>query len=209
MKCLLASVIAISLAVIVGGIHSWAANAHRWHEPGPGVVIWCTYVFAGVLFVSLIIGAASSKRRRDFIVALILFGLLFIGATLFSRRAAASRRNAEIWEAIANGLSTDCEAVFTAYLSHPDLKRHGFIRIFPGSQEFDSLPSSIKTFGRVYVTIEDKPYRSDQPPNIGLCKNGFGGFHMGLRVFRTPPKIVASSQREPFTPTIDLWGDET
>ena len=67
-------------------------------------------------------------------------------------------------------------------------------------------PKSIRLFNPVYVTIEDHPFL---PRSIGLCKNGFGGFHMGLRVFHEDPGITESSDHVLVAPRIYLWIVET
>ena len=103
----------------------------------------------------------------------------------------------------------DCESVFASFRDHPQFKKDGYVRLFPGSKEYDAIPNSIRGFDPVYVTIEENPFGIDRPLNIGLCKNGFGGFHMGVRVFRDDPKIPASLNRERITPTIYLWVEET
>jgi hypothetical protein len=54
------------------------------------------------------------------------------------------------------------------------LEKDGYIRVHRDSEEFESLPASIRMFKPVYVTIEDHPFGSPTPANIGLCKNGFG-----------------------------------
>jgi len=132
-----------------------------------------------------------------------------VGTALISKNYAASLRSSEIAISIDKGLADDCETVLLAYRDDPEFKSDCYVRIFPGSQKFDSLPDSILAFNPVYVTIEENSFGTNQPLSIGLCKNGFGDFNMGIRVFQTAPDIPASLNRKPITPTIYLCVDET
>lgn len=83
----------------------------------------------------------------------------------------------EIQQSVDVGLYEDCMRL----LDNWPIKENTISRSTP---EYDRLPESIKMLKPVYVTKEviDLP---DVPPNIGICKNGFGGFCMGVRVFRS------------------------
>ena len=82
----------------------------------------------------------------------------------------------EIKTAVDAGLQGDCMKLLINWPVKND-------RIEDFDPEFSRLPSSIKMFAPAYVlnaNVDDK----NIPPNIGLCKNGFGGFAFGIRVFR-------------------------
>jgi hypothetical protein len=173
------------------------------------MVTIATCVVAVLLLTAVAVWTVSARQYKACVWLLPVVASLFFGTAFASNRCSASLRLSEIKDAIDRGLVVDCETVFRAYRDHPELKSDGYIRIFPGSQEFDSLPVSIQDFDPVYVTIEENPFGSNRPLNVGLCKNGFGGFHMGIRVFQTAPDIPASSHRKPITETIYLWIDKT
>lgn len=181
----------------------------RWHALYSWGVLAVLCAMAGVVAVILSIAAAKSVRRIPWVCALLTFGLLCVGTDCVSRRLAATYRDAEIANAIADGLVEDCESLFVTFRDHPDFEMDGHVRLFPGSDEFDALPNSIRRFEPVYVTIEENRVNGRLPLNVGLCKNGFGGFHMGVRVFRTTPNIRPSENRVRIAPKIYLWIDET
>ena len=171
--------------------------------------MWAIHALIGLVVLPLFVGVVISEHPRPFVGMLIVAGIVFGGAIYVSSRLADAYRHAEIASAIANGLKADCESLFSSFRDHPLLKQEGYIRLFPGSQEFEALPDSIRRFEPVYVTIEERPLGRDFAPNIGLCKNGFGGFHMGLRVFKDAPDIPESQNRKRVGPGIYLWLDET
>ncbi|MEZ6100416.1 MAG: hypothetical protein R3E01_15720 [Pirellulaceae bacterium] len=170
---------------------------------------FATYVVATVVLTAVSAAAVSNRHCRAYALLLLGMATTFIGTAFIANRHASSLRISEIARSIDDGLVADCDTVFSNYRHHPTLKRDGYIRILPGSEDFDLLPNSIKAFNPVYVTIEKKPFGTTQPLNIGLCKNGFSGFHMGIRVFQIAPGIPTSSNRQRITPTIYFWVEET
>lgn len=188
---------------------AYTSVAGRWHSIGAITAMLSIYAAAGGMFLCLTVGSVFSKHRSGFVVSTVSFGLLFGCAASFSRHFAELRRSDEISKAIENGLEIDCKKVIATYRRDSRLEKEGYVRLFPGSKEFDSLPRSIREFQPVYLTIEANPFGTALPLNVGLCKNGFGGFHMGVRVFDTDPKIPASWDRQRISATIYLWIDET
>jgi hypothetical protein len=83
----------------------------------------------------------------------------------------------EIQTSVDAGLREDCVKLLLNWPVKDD-------RIYNLDPEFSRLPSSIKIFAPVYV-INENIDDTNIPPNIGLCKNGFGGFALGIRVFRS------------------------
>ncbi len=195
---------AIALAIFMGCVQFWAAVAGRWNAPIPLMVTLGIYIAAAIVFLFLMIAMITSTKRSVFAWSSVLFALFIVGAAIFAHERAAAIRHSEISNAIDAGLATDCQSVVRDHRDHPELINDGYVRIFPGTPEFDSLPNSIREFDPVYVTIEKFP-----DLNVGLCKNGWGGFHMGVRVFADPPDVPASLRRQPITPTIYVWVDET
>ena len=81
----------------------------------------------------------------------------------------------EIKKAAQAGLQRDCVSLLHNWPTKDD-------RIYNPSPEFEKLPSSIKLLNPVYV-VNDSYRNENTPKNIGLCKNGFGGFSSGVRIF--------------------------
>ena len=80
----------------------------------------------------------------------------------------------EIDAAVQAGLKNDCMKLLSAWPVKDE-------RIDPSSPAFSRFPISIRMLAPAYV----ENYSFDSlPPNIGICKNGFGGFACGVRVFR-------------------------
>jgi len=116
----------------------------------------------------------------------------------------------EVWAAVDAGLREDCLNLLLNWPVKDD-------RIGDWGPEYSNLPASIKMLAPAYVlnaSMDD----TSLPPNIGICKNGFGGFAWGIRVFRSDQdaaRFVAVLQRtleigrdfrcERTTPGIYFW----
>ncbi len=199
----------ILMAVLLACCYARAAVAARWHSLTALMAMVAICAVAGSVVVVSIARVSWPERRRTYILSLASFAILFGGGVLFANRWARSVRTAEISAALASGLLEDCESVLAPYDDDPRLDKEGVIRLLRGSEEFESLPESVRGFDPVYVTIEKDSLGRGVPLNLGLCKNGFGGFHMGVRVFRDDPKIPTSRNRERIAPTVYLWIGET
>ena len=81
----------------------------------------------------------------------------------------------KIKTAVQAGLQEDCASLLRNWPTKDD-------RIYNPSPEFEKLPSSIRLLKPVYV-VNDSYRNENIPKNIGLCKNGFGGFSSGVRIF--------------------------
>jgi hypothetical protein len=82
----------------------------------------------------------------------------------------------EISKAVDAGLKNDCMKLLSAWPVKDE-------SIDPSTPAFSRLPVSVRMLAPVYV--ENEPLDSaGLPPNIGICKNGWGGFAYGVRVFR-------------------------
>ena len=201
--------VAIALSTAIGSVHFAASIAARWHSLEATAVMALSNGLAVIVGLAIAIASCLSKQHRFVTLPLTLFCLTFVTAVLVSRSVAAAQRDQEIAVLVRQGIVADCENVMSRHRQHSDLVREGYVRFLPGSKEFDALPDSIKAFQPVYVTIEENPFGSDLPLNVGLCKMGFGGFHMGVRVFRTDPRIKTSWDRKRYLPNVYLWIDET
>jgi hypothetical protein len=82
----------------------------------------------------------------------------------------------EIRAAADAGLREDCMQLLHNWPVKDD-------RIGDWDAAFTRLPHSITMLSPAYV-INERVDDSSVPPNIGICKNGFGGFAFGVRVFR-------------------------
>ncbi len=91
------------------------------------------------------------------------------------------RRHYEVQAAIDAGLHADCMQLMKNW-STKKTNRFFKDRIFSGDPEYAKLPASIRMLSPFYVT-KDWTDMPNWPTNIGLCKDGFGGFAMGVRVF--------------------------
>lgn len=204
------SIIVIGIAVLMVLLVSWWHDVGivgmRWHSILSLLNVFGAYLLAVTTASALTVTAVVSRNRWLPVVVLTVFCVIVV----FSFYASSVRANRmlrdEITACIAAGVEDDCRTVLDRYVDDPRLERDGYIRIFQDSDEYDSLPESIRAFTPVYVTIER---RDDMPLCVGLCKNGFGGFHMGLRVFRSDPQIEQSPDRERVGSSTYLWIDET
>jgi hypothetical protein len=82
----------------------------------------------------------------------------------------------EVRRAVAAGLRDDCEQLLRQWSFKDDI-------IFDSATEYAKLPPSIRMLTPVYV-VNDSLADTNTVPNLGLCKNGAGGFAGGIRVFR-------------------------
>ncbi len=210
MKQIIAPIITLFLATAVGGVHIWAEVEGRWHSLPLKFISIVSYLCCiAYILIPGLAAIAFKGYRRPLLASMLVAAGVFFTCTITAKPLAKWRRDAEIIKAVDQGLEQDCRTVILSYQDDPDFVEDGYVRIFPGTEAFDSLPSSIRTFVPDYVTIERDPFDLNQPPNVGLCKNGFGGFHMGVRVFEEPPEIPSGPGRQPITPTVYLWIDGT
>jgi len=86
-------------------------------------------------------------------------------------------RTHEVQKALDAGLREDCLKLLDKWPTNES-------RIIT-IEEYAKLPTSIKMLSPiVYVENNNIDYPS-LPPNVGICKNGWGGFAMGIRIFRS------------------------
>lgn len=86
-------------------------------------------------------------------------------------------RSREIKAAIDAGLQMDCVQLMSHWPVKGDM-------IQEKDPSFAALPRSLRILAPVYVTC-DRTEDANTPASVGLCKNGFGGFAAGVRVFRS------------------------
>jgi hypothetical protein len=173
---ILFSVTMIGLFFILG---AYGSVVSRWGAMFSGVfelllasLIW--FVWVGHLGFILLARDFKSMARWLLFLSLVLASF-FVGefASEFGRFARAR----EIQRAVDAGLREDCMQLLLRWLINGS-------EIDYSEPEYSKLPESIKMLEPCYVendSIED----TNLTPNIGICKNGFGGFAEGVRVFRS------------------------
>ena len=108
------------------------------------------------------------------LLAFVLGMCVFCIAVTISRPFMMIALERAVQPAVSAGLYKDCMQLLQNWPTSQD-------RIFSSDSNFDELPASIKMLEPEYVANS----MCGGPPNIGICKNGFGGFSKGIRVFRT------------------------
>jgi hypothetical protein len=167
------------------------------------------YGMAFTATVVLAIGVITSPRRLPWVVGLLVSCAAVAIAQYAANGIARASRKREVRKALDAGLERDCRITFAAYQADPRLEKDGYIRVFRDSNEFESLPASIRMLNPIYVTVEDHPFGSDMPANVGLCKNGFGGFAFGVRVFVDGENTPEEFSSEKITPTVYVCQGKT
>ena len=109
----------------------------------------------------------------------------------------------EVKVAVDAGLREDCLKLLQNWPIKAD-------RIENYSAEFLNLPSSIKMLAPAYVS-NDHLDDANIPPNIGLCKNGWGGFALGIRVFQSDEdaKSLKTGECLRVAPGVYIWWQDT
>jgi len=109
----------------------------------------------------------------------------------------------EIRAAMDSGLREDCLKLLQNWPVSGD-------RIYNYDSEFSKLPTSIKMLAPAYVSNEHLN-DANIPPNIGLCKNGWGGFAIGIRVFQSDEAAnkLKNGSRERVASGVFIWWHDT
>ena len=109
----------------------------------------------------------------------------------------------EIRTAINFGLREDCMKILHDWPGSGD-------RIYNYDLEFAKLPTSIRMLAPVYV-LNEHLNDASIPPYIGLCKNGWGGFAFGIRVFRNDEDAnkLKYGSHERIAPGVYIWWQDT
>jgi len=109
----------------------------------------------------------------------------------------------EIRAAMNAGLREDCLKLLANWPVGVD-------RIDNYDSDYLKLPSSIRMLAPVYV-LNDHLYDANIPPNIGLCKNGWGGFAFGIRVFQGDEDAskLKYGHLERVAPGVYIWSQDT
>jgi hypothetical protein len=143
-----------------------------------GIGIWITWVVH--------LGRISIRQARKHRAAIggftlffcVLFGafIVFIVVWLLSFGVGRAICVHEVQKAVDAGLRNDCLKLLKNWPTKDD-------RIYLSHSEFSTLAPSIRMLSPLYVK-NDYTDNTNVPPNIGICKNGFGGFVCGIRVFQ-------------------------
>ncbi|MFH0963120.1 MAG: hypothetical protein V2A58_03810 [Planctomycetota bacterium] len=177
--------------------------AARWDYLPLGYAAALALLLVWVVCFAFALGLTPAARSKQPLgVTIFLLGTAFvIAACVVAARLGESGRRWEIQRALDAGLRQDCLALFDNWPNAHDS------RIYYDYPEFQQLPASIRMLEPVYV-VKDDFY----PLNIGICKNGFGGFHMGIRVFQHDERVPGTGpqrRRERIAPNVYLWEDPT
>ena len=124
-------------------------------------------------------GRGKGARRRFYAgfsgaVAASLIAMALAAA--LGARIGKSLCDREVQQAVAAGLQDDCQKLLRLWAFKDDI-------VFDSTPEYPKLPASLRILTPVYV-VNDSLADTNTVPNIGLCKNGSGGFAGGIRVFR-------------------------
>jgi hypothetical protein len=201
--------VAASLIVLAVFCIVYAGFVDPWRNIGALFIAMAGYGLAMLGITVMVVSAIASSRRLPWIVG-ILLSCAAVGIAQYADNAIAQVfRESEVRKALDAGLENDCRILFAEYQADPRLEEGGYIRIFRNSDEFNTLPASIRMLHPIYVTIEAHRSGSGMPANIGLCKNGFGGFAFGVRVFVDGENVPETFWSQQITSTVYLWQEET
>jgi hypothetical protein len=198
---LVVGIVAVTAIVILGCLLV-AGPCNAWLSLLGVMLTAVAFGLALLLMTALAVGAIASKRRLPWIGGLLAVGAVLVLCQWVSSAIAQGIREQEVQSALAAGLEQDCRDTFVKYRDDPRLQQDGYLRFFPDSSEFSSLPASIRNFRPCYVTVEDHRQGS---PNVGLCKNGFGGFAFGVRVFMDADNIPETFWSKRMSRCAYLW----
>lgn len=176
----------ISAALVSASLVVWiyAMISSRW-ESFSSIPIFLTGTIIWVIWVIHLgwISIREARKHRTLIGFFIFFfGFLFAGfiAWVLARGVGLAVGKTlcvhEVRKAVDAGLRDDCLKLLQNWPTNDD-------RIGQLKPEFSNLAPSIRMLSPVYV-INDNIDNTNFPPSIGICKNGFGGFVCGVRVFQ-------------------------
>ncbi len=143
-----------------------------------GISIWIIWV----THLGWISVQEARKHRTQIGFFIFFFGFLFVGFIAFviawgvGLTAGRMLCVREVRRAVNAGLRNDCLKLLQNWPTKDD--RIGHLK-----PEYSDLAPSIRMLSPMYV-INDHIDNTNIPPNIGICKNGFGGFVCGVRVFQ-------------------------
>jgi len=174
--------LSLLLLVTYFGFTLVAGFRGRWNDPAVlvdriiSVILWLGWL---VHFWKCVFAwrQTSSKRVRPMFANLVVMLIGFIAvisAAKTSAGLAGKARLIEIQQAIDGGMYEDSLRLLKDW----PFKEQ---RVYSFDESFAKLPQSIKQLAPVFVEIEYGD--DDRPTNLGICKNGFGGFAAGIRIF--------------------------
>ena len=148
---------------------------------------------------------SKDKRRRIF-VKFVASVVLFCVLLLICSQLAKLVIKIEIQKSISMGLRNDSLQLVAAWPSKAD-------RVYITDKEYLSFPASIRALKPIYVS-NDKLTSTNLPVCVSLCKNGFGGFAAGIRVFETDADAqmvikITGDRTERIAQGVYLWWQGT
>lgn len=207
----LSCLISATLVFLFFALVADAAIESRWAAMFSGLGAMLLALVVLMVWVIQLIWLLSKRpsvlRIRVSLCIAVIFGVMAgYGASLFGNHLARITRAREIQPAIDAGLREDCMYILTNWPFKED-------RIDSSDAEIAKLPASIKILSPAYV--EKGSYHfPNLPPNVGICKNGFGGFSIGVRVFQSDAdakKFESHTQGrcERLVPSVYIWWHPT
>jgi hypothetical protein len=183
----IACLFSLLLILSVIALDSESSVESRWGAMFSGVFAFFEAFVLWFLWIAHFVWLLSKQPRilgvgKAIPVALVLGVLVFFVAGKIGGQFEATALKRDIQPAVDAGLYKDCMQL----LQNWPTNRYELDFSDP---DFTNLPTSIKMLEPAYV---GKSIYGD-PPNIGICKNGFGGFAMGIRVFRTDEDAIQFS----------------
>ncbi len=175
---------AVALAARAGYETMWLDLASLFPLVGSAVCFGLAAIGLSQVGRKIVLGITRIFLRVGLGLALLLVMNL---AFATGKKMARVNRTQFIENAAEAGLAADCVGLLTRYQNDARMKKDGYLRIFPEDLEFATLPKSVLMLEPVYVILEWRPR------NVGICKNGFGGFSAGVRVFADEKEVMDPS----------------
>lgn len=147
----------------------------------------------------------KNKRRQIFVISVVSV-VLFCVLLLICSQLGKLVVKIEIQNSISMGLRNDSLQLIAAWPGKAD-------RVYFTDKEFLSFPASIRALKPVYVS-NDKLTSTNLPASVSLCKNGFGGFAAGIRIFENDADAqmaikITGDRAERIVEGVYLWWQGT
>ncbi len=162
-------------------------------------IIWLIHRVWAILFGRLVQDKkGGSSAVKHWAITLLAF-ISIVSACILGGVLGSNLRIQEVKRAIDAGLREDCLKLLAAWPVKDD-------RIQDFELAYDQLPPSIRMLTPVYV-CNDRLNDPSVPAHIGLCKNGWGGFAFGIRVFRIDEdaQLLKEGERQRIAAGVYIW----
>lgn len=164
------------------GCSLFAGFRTRWNDPVAlleriiPIVLWLGWLVHlwWRVFTCCRFGRQKPRLTLASLVTLLIGMIAFVFAVKAGGLLGARARLNEIRHALDAGLYEDSVKLMKDW---PFTEQ----RVYSSDVLFSQLPQSIRLLRPVFVEIEQSDING--PANLGICKNGFGGFAVGVRIF--------------------------